>query len=163
MRTFFKIALITICIITLLPSCSSNKKDEGYENRSFSDSYKENELNSDSNIENESKIVSDWIEIGEVSILRWNERTGGGGLEENSIVSTENYYCWYKTVGGEKIYAAISRDKILTKNTYDQIKVGNSLSGDFSEGYSYVDVSGYNYMYQFVMNGAKTVYFVNLP
>lgn len=159
METFFKTVLATICIIILLPNCSSNKKDEESKNRSFPTSYIENELNSDSNTENELNTVSDWIDIGKVSTLWWIEKS----IEKWSYVETNYSHCWYKMVGGEKIYAAVDRDKTLTKNTYDQIKVGKGQSGDLSEGYNYVDVSGYNYMHQYISNGDKFVIFVSLP
>lgn len=151
MKTFLKTALIIICIVTLLPNCSSNKKDVESEIRAFSDS----------NAENESKTVSDWIEIGEVSTLWWFESSFSGRNMSN--IETHYSNCWYKMVGGEKIYAAVEKDKTLTKNTFNQIKVGKGEGGDLSEGYSYVDVSGYNYMHQYISDGDKFVIFVSLP
>lgn len=149
MKTFFLTALITICILALLPNCSSNKKDVENENRAYSDS----------NAENESNTVSEWIDIGEVSTLWWIEKSGYNW----SYVETKYSHCWYKMIGGEKIYAAVEKDKTLTKNTYAQIKVGKGQSGDLSEGYDYVDVSGYNYMHQYIYDGDKFVIFVSLP
>lgn len=104
---------------------------------------------------------SDWVEIGEVSALKWVDSYFDGN--HAMVAETFYTYCWYKLVDGEKIYSISQKGRILTKNTYTEIKVGNALSGDLSEGYSYIDVSGYKYMHQYVNGRDKMVEFVTLP
>lgn len=104
--------------------------------------------------------VSNWIEIGEVTALQWIDSDVGQHTMNAKTIYT---YCWYKIVDDKKIYSISSKGRILTKNTYKTIKVGNALGGDLSEGYSIIDVSGYKYMHEYVNGRNKMVEFVSLP